>query len=105
MTTTANNLPTIRSYGRYSSDNYGAHSLLVRMPGIDVYFSYETCVAFSTPQTGLVVRRNDWGPTTGKHLNWIDGGNGAKKDRLKGEDFERKFDEVLQALRLNKVEV
>ena len=72
-------LPSFNTYGNYSSDNYGAHCLVFRSPTIDVYFSYKTPVAFETIETGLVVRENDWGPTTGKHLNWIDGGGGETK--------------------------
>ncbi len=52
-----------------------------------MYFSYQTMVAFIAPGVGLVVHDNDWGPTAGKHLNWIDGGN--KADRVCGEEFDR----------------
>jgi len=37
-----------------------------------------------------VVRKNDWGATTGKHLNWIDGG--AKADRLGADAFQGKLE-------------
>jgi len=96
MTTTQTKieLPTISTYGNYSSDNYGAHALCVSIGGIDVYFSYKTPVAFRTIKTGLVVRQNDWAQTTGKHLNAIDDGN--KKARVSGEEFERMFDEALR---------
>ncbi|MFA5323715.1 MAG: hypothetical protein WC373_13670 [Smithella sp.] len=86
------NLPSFKSYGEYSSENYGAHSLVFRTSQGSVYFSYDTPVAFHTPKTGLVVRRNDWGPTTGKHLNWIDGGN--KAARIPGAEFERQLEEA-----------
>lgn len=88
-----NRLPEISTYGNYSSENYGAHALVVSVGDLDIYFSYKTPVAFRAPGVGLVVRSNDWGPTTGKHLNAIDGGD--KKSRIKGEEFERKFAEVL----------
>ena len=42
--------------------------------------------------TGLVVRENNWGPTTGKHLNAIDGGD--KKARLSADAFEAKYRET-----------
>lgn len=91
------NLPTIRSYGPYSSGNYGAHSLMVDLGPVTVWFSYQTPVAFTVGR-GLVVRRNDWGPTTGKHLNAIDGGD--KRSRVDSETFERLWDEqVVPALR------
>ena len=80
-------LPNIRSYGRYSSDNYGAHTLRVNIHGIEVYFSYSTMVAFRSVTGQLVVHENAWGPTTGKHLNWIDGG--MHKHRVNAEEFQR----------------
>jgi len=56
--------------------------------GSAVYYSYRTPVAFRVAGH-LVVRENVWGPTTGKHLNAIDGGSkAAKKARVPGEAFE-----------------
>jgi hypothetical protein len=87
-------LPSFRSYGEYSSGNYGAHCLMFTIPGKgEVYFSYQTPVAFRG-RNGLVVRENDWGPTTGKHLNWIDGGN--KNGRIPGDEFERRLAEQFE---------
>ncbi len=78
-------LPTIRSYGEYSSSNYGVNSLQVSFPsGFTLYYSYDTIVAFRGSD-GLKVRQNEWNTTTGKHLNWIDGGD--KKGRLDGVVF------------------
>ncbi len=88
------NLPRFRSYGDYKSDNYGAHCLEFTIGGLSVYFSYKTPVAFERPSTGLVVRENDWGQTTGRHLNWIDGGN--KKDRIPGNEFEKQLAELVK---------
>jgi hypothetical protein len=85
------NLPSFTTYGNYRSDNYGAHCLVFSINGADVYFSYKTPVAFRTAKTGLVVRQNDWGPTTGKHLNWIDGGR--KDTRINGQTFEKMLSE------------
>ena len=82
------NLPSFENYGEYMSENYGAHSLVFRTPKIDIYFSYKTPVAFNAGK-GLVVRQNDWSSTTGKHLNWIDGGGDAKKKRISGDEFEK----------------
>lgn len=92
-------LPSFRTYGKYSSDNYGAHALMFDVPGVgEFYFSYKTCVAFRTVEFGLVVRSNDWGPTTGKHLNAIDGGGSAKGKRLPGEEFEQRLSAILAPL-------
>lgn len=89
-------LPKIASYGRYSGDNYGAHCLVVDIGPLTVWFSYRTPVAFHLDGQSRVVRKNCWGPTTGKHLNWIDGGN--KKDRVTEEEFERLWGEQVAVL-------
>lgn len=67
-------LPTFKSYGNYSSANYGSHCLKLMLPEITIWFSYQTPVAFAVSGnvTGFV-RENDLGPITGRHLNWIDG--------------------------------
>ena len=81
-------LPTIRNYGQYSSDNYGAHSLKVTSQHIELWYSYETIVAYRDMQDGLVVIQNQWGATTGKHLNWI---NDDKSGRLPHNKFVEKL--------------
>jgi hypothetical protein len=88
-------LPSFETYGNYSSGNYGAHALVFSLPnGIDVYFSYKTPVAFRN-NGHVIVRQNDWGPTTGKHLNAIDGGDkDAKNRRLPGDQFETALQSV-----------
>lgn len=89
-------LPSISTYGNYSSDNYGAHALRVDVGSLTVWFSYKTPVAFRADGHLRVVRENSWGPTTGKHLNAIDGGD--KKQRVSGEEFEKRLAEALQSL-------
>jgi hypothetical protein len=75
------------NYGRYSSDNYGAHSLcFTDAKGRDFYFSYNTLVAFSACPFGLVCLKNYWGNTTGKHLNWI---QPDKERRVDQETFDK----------------
>lgn len=87
------NTPTHDTYGRYSSDNYGAHCLVFTdAAGVTCWFSYKTLVAFRKPGGSLVVRQNDWGPTTGKHLNWIDGGD--KASRVNSRRFGELLDEA-----------
>ena len=51
-----------------------------------IWFSYETPVAF-VDGNFFCIRENEWGPTTGKHLNQIDG----TAPRLPGEEFERQL--------------
>ena len=82
------------NYGRYSSDNYGCHSLkFTDTKNQQFWFSYKTLIAFYAPDKSRLwstfVRQNDWSTTTGKHLNWIDNGN--KKERLTSEQFNAKY--------------
>lgn len=89
------NLPTFEVYGDYSNRNYGAHALrFFDAAGNCYWFSYQTLVAFNKPGYGRVVRQNDWGPTTGKHLNAIYGGD--KRTRVSSQDFERRFQEAFR---------
>lgn len=62
---------------------------------IFLWLSYETVVAFYDGYD-LVVCENIWGPTTGKHLNSIDGGN--KKDRLSYEEFNKRLNLLEQTM-------
>lgn len=86
-------LPKMSNYGQYSSGNYGAHSLKVETENITLYYSYDTIVAFRSPETGLVVSKNVWGTTTGKHLNWIDDN---KDIRLSRAEFIQKLNEAIK---------
>ena len=61
-----------------------ANNTLVKISGVEFYFSYKTIIAFKV-SGGLYIRENEWGPTTGKHLNAI---SDNKKIRMKGDDFE-----------------
>ena len=48
-------------------------------------FSYETCVGFMRPTwTDWIVRQNQWGPTTGKHINTL---NPDRQDRWNEGEF------------------
>jgi len=44
----------------------------VEMGDVTIYFSYETAVGFHVAGKGYTVVENQWGPTTGKHLNKIE---------------------------------
>lgn len=59
----------------------------VRVGDMDLWFSYETCIAFHGPEGDLVVHENVWGPTTGKHLNYID--DGKNNRRVPSEVFDK----------------
>ena len=87
------------NYGNYSSDNYGANSICVQLGNKSIYYSYDTVVAFEGYNSkgvrfDLTVSENCRGPTTGKHLNWIDGGR--KDKRLSRDEFLRKLSEFLE---------
>jgi hypothetical protein len=88
------------NYGNYISSNYGCHSLcFTDAEGNDYYYSYQTLVAFRKFPGGLVVHENDWSSTTGKHLNWIDGGTPeAKKNRLSRDNFKQAYNLAFNVL-------
>ena len=87
------------SYGNYSSSNYGVNALVFQdVNRVLYYFSYKTLVAFEHRSTGLVIRENIWGTTTGKHLNWIDD---DKSKRVNTEIFFDKLDELKSNLVIN----
>ena len=86
-------MPKFSNYGRYKSDNYGSHTLRFDVGGFTFWYSYQTLVAFQAPNHNRVVRQNDWGPTTGKHLTMIDGGR--KNERVDSVTFEAKLEELV----------
>lgn len=64
----------------------------VSLNGIGTFwFSYETCIAFNTLKTGMVVRQNDWSVTTGKFLNELEP---DKSKRIEGATFEKMLAEI-----------
>lgn len=67
----------------------------VELGEISIYFSYQTPIAFWSRQTGRVVRENRWGPTTGKHINYVD--NGRQGERVDSETFERQLAMVMDS--------
>lgn len=89
-------MPRIHNYGEYRSDNYGKHTLHITIGPVQLWFSYDTIVAFGVAGKPRVVHTNDWGPTTGKHLKWIDGGR--KADRVSDMEFTRCWREQVAPL-------
>ncbi len=69
--TTNSELPSISSYAPHSVSNYGTHTLRIDLGTLTVWFSFKTPIAFRAPGTPTIVRQNEWGATTGKHLKWI----------------------------------
>jgi hypothetical protein len=92
-------LPTFYNYmeDRYSSSNYGVHSLCFDLGAIELWYSYKTIIAFKY-KNQMYVHVNDWSTTTGKHLNAID--NGDKKNRLSDERFQSILTNILHELKL-----
>lgn len=86
----------IWNYGNYTNPNYGT-SIAVRIGKLTLYFSYKTVVAFEDGNKRYVCE-NVFSSTTGKHLNWIDGGN--KKNRLPYDEFKKKLEETLRKYEL-----
>jgi hypothetical protein len=84
--TATQTLPSIGNYGTGQ-----ANTTVVDVGQLTVYFSYTTPIAFTHPSAGLVLSENCWGPTTGKHLNWI----GRDLPRVPRADFERMLAEVV----------
>ncbi len=87
------------NYGNHSSSNYGAHTQRISIGDLTLWFSYETVVAFRAPGHLRRVCENVWSTTTGKHLNWIDGGN--KAERLPSEEFDKELAAVLKKHKLS----
>jgi len=70
--------------------NYGAHAIKISVGNLQIWYSYQTPIAFSAPDYERVARRNDWGPTTGKHFTAI---GISRKERI-GETFEALLQEA-----------
>lgn len=64
---------------------------IVDVGHLSVAFSYTTPIAYSIGWGTWVVRRNQWGPTTGRHLNLI---NDDHDIRIDGATFELQLAEV-----------
>lgn len=72
----------------------------VELGALTIWFSYNTPIAFHTPATRTVVRENDWGPTTGKHLGMVERDYGLDRgQRIEGDAFEAHLSSLLVGLR------
>ena len=64
--------------------NYSEVTLYSEEHTLTVAYSYETPIGFQCSATNNgapVSRRNDWGPTTGRHIQTWHPGNGGDRDR------------------------
>lgn len=79
-------IPSIECYTDYNGSSASrVNALCLTLGSLRIYYSYKTPVAFINSEGALVIRENDWGPITGKHLNSID--KDVKK-RISGAEFE-----------------
>ena len=72
----------------FYNENTAKNAPYVKVNGVTFYLSYETVVAVSYG-LGLKVIKNYWGPTTGKHLNWISSDHSI---RLDDADFQKEVE-------------
>lgn len=74
---------------------------VVHINSVSIWFSYKTPIGVYAPQVGHVVRENEWGPTTGKHLNYLL----DKKHRVSGSEFERLLKIVTEQYQISEIGV
>ena len=85
-------LPEFECYMERTSKNYGMNALrFFDAEGNVFWFSYQTLVAFRALGDDTVCRKNEWGPTTGRHLNAIEP---DKARRVLQDEFERRYAEA-----------
>ncbi len=67
-----------------------ANFSIVELGEIEIAFSYQTPIGFNLYDgKGWVIRYNAWGPTTGKHMNWLD--DRGPDYRIPGDSFESRL--------------
>lgn len=70
---------TIPHAWTYCNNTTASNAQRIDAGPVSVWYSYRTVVAIQIDDGPIVVRKNEWGPTTGKHLNAIDGGDKASR--------------------------
>ncbi len=68
---------------------------LVFVGSLTLAFSYQTVIGYQEGWSAWRLTENYWGPTTGKHLNWLDE---RKKDRLEDALFSLGLKTALKSL-------
>lgn len=68
-----------------------ANFVRIDIDGVCLWFSYRTLVAFQAHGKAVIYRENDWGPTTGKHLNQIEP---DKAKRVTAEAFQVAYSDI-----------
>ena len=77
----------------YSPQGTNPNTHSVTLGNLTIYFSYNTPVACQITGESAVVSVNIWSSTTGRHLQWIDGGD--KESRIDNATFTRQLEEIL----------
>jgi hypothetical protein len=54
---------------RFAKVNRNTQAYVVDIGGVEIYISYETVIAIQSEATGRLRRDNNWGRTTGRHMN------------------------------------
>lgn len=73
----------------------GKNAIRIDAGKVIVWYSYQTPIAFLIVGSSMVVRQNEWGQTTGKHLNEIDP---DKSKRVNAAKFQALWDERTKGL-------
>jgi hypothetical protein len=72
-----------------------ANASIVTVGQVKVLFSYRTPVAFHDGRRWYA-RENNWGPTTGRHINLV----ARDRERIQGDLFERMLANTIKVLAL-----
>ncbi len=88
----------LSKYRRTRSGSDDPNASLVEIGPLEIWFSYETPVAFWVDGWPLVCVVNAWSNATGKHLNCI---QPDKKKRMPHEQFEKCLNAVMRWLFCN----
>jgi hypothetical protein len=75
----------------------GVNGKTVRIGHLTFFFSYSTLVGISAPDIGTVHVRNQWGPTSGAHINDIGG------REVSNEEFEKIVEKLAKTHKLGTV--
>ena len=62
--------------------------MIFSLCGLEIWFSYFTPIAFQFHGKELVIRENDWGPTTGRHMLQVLRATHTTTVRMDSELFE-----------------
>ncbi|MFA6694989.1 MAG: hypothetical protein WCR85_00030 [Sphaerochaeta sp.] len=65
---------------------------LLEVDNLEIYFSYETPIAFRNEEGTMIVSENVWGSTTGRHIAAL---GVDKKDRIPSEEFDALLGEYI----------